>query len=256
MTPKVLKMRVGRCARSWVGNVVSIGLSSGFIEPLESTAIQFIDFACRRLLQSLPSSDFEESCRAKFNAEMNDLYDEVRDFLSLHFTLGDRDDTPYWRACKNEVKQSDRLKECLAIWRHTLPDVYDPWLGKVFSWLSVTDILIGKGFYSGGLATGADLLPEAVWHDYLREVMRVRPRLLGPLPAPEVALAAMAKAFTPGESATRKPKVHTRVTQGVALGATVRVMEPAIPAAEPAQPPPAPARMAPVFGLVSTPQGR
>ena len=257
MQPKVLKMRIGRCARSWVGNVVSIGLSSGFIEPLESTAIQFIDFACRRLLLSLPSSDFEDSCRDKFNAEINDLYDEVRDFLSLHFTLGDREDTPYWRACRHEVKQSDRLKECLAIWRHTLPDVYDPWLGKVFNYLSVSDILIGKGFYSGGLNTGADLMPETMWREYLAEVMRVRPRLLGPLPTPEVALAAMAKTFTPGESAHRAPAIHSRVQQGVALGLTQRVMDsnPAIPPPEPASPGKV-VRPAPIFGLVSAPQGR
>jgi hypothetical protein len=261
MQPKVLKMRVGRCRRSWVGNVVAIGLSSGFIEPLESTAIQFIDLACRRLLQSFPSTDFEDSCRDKFNAEVNALYDEVRDFLSMHFTLGDRDDTPYWRAMQHEVKRSDRLQECLAIWKHTLPDVYDPWQARVVNYLSVSDVLIGKGFYSGGLNTGADLMPEPVWRDYLAEVIRVRPRLLGPLPDPETELAAMAKAFIPGESANRPSMVHTRVTQGVALGQTARVMDAVGLPLEPMRSPPPlamtpQARPAPMFGLISGQPGR
>jgi tryptophan halogenase len=256
--PRVLKMRVGRCARSWVGNVVAIGLSSGFIEPLESTAIQFIDFACRRLLTAFPSTDFEPACQNKFNAEMNGLYDEVRDFLSMHFTLGDRDDTAYWRAMSSEVKRSDQLEECLAIWRHSLPDDYDSWPARVFSYLSLCDVLIGKGFYANGLPpTGADLLPEPIWRSYLDEVMRVRPRLLGPLPTPEEELAAMAKAFTPGESAHRKPMVHTRVQQGVALGPTVRVMDTVspVPMGAPAPTPP-PQRSQLLFGTITAMQGR
>ena len=77
MIPRTLKMRVGRCRRSWVGNCVAIGLADGFIEPLEATAIHFIDLSCRRLLQCFPSTDFEEALAGKFNRHMETLYDDV-----------------------------------------------------------------------------------------------------------------------------------------------------------------------------------
>lgn len=240
MTPKTLKMRVGRCRRSWVGNCVAIGLSGGFVEPLEATAIHFIDLACRRLLQSLPSTDFEEAVADKFNAQMAKHYDEVRDFLSLHFTLGDREDTPYWRACRHEVKRSEFLEECLAIWRHALPDDYDPWHANIFGLWSVTNILMGKGFYEGPLPSAADTLPEPDWRDFLQQVKDVRVRLLGALPPVEVALQIMAKSHRPGESAARRPQERSRATPNIALGPSAQVMSPVNPAAVARQPAPLP----------------
>jgi hypothetical protein len=225
--PRTLKMRVGRCRRSWVGNCVAIGLSGGFIEPLESTAIQFIDFACKRLLQCFPSTDFEQTSADKFNTQMATHYEEVRDFLGLHFTLGDRDDTPYWRAMHNEVKRSDRLEECLKIWRHSLPDIYDPRPNDFFSFWSVSAVLFGKGFYDGAPpATGSDLLPQSAWRDYLQEVVSVRAQLIGPLPDHKAALETMSRNALAGDSARRTPMAHKRPTLGIALGPSVQVMTP------------------------------
>jgi tryptophan halogenase len=252
--PRTMKMRVGRTRRSWVGNVVAIGLSGGFIEPLESTAIQFIDIACRRLLQCFPSTDFEQGSADKFNAEMEAFYDEVRDFLSLHFTLGDREDTPYWRALRHEVKRSDRLEECLAIWRHALPDVYDPRHHEIFNFWSVTDLLFGKGFYNkeAPLPSAAEVMPEPVWRAYLQEVKRVRASLFGVLPDVETMLRLMAQSTVAGESAARKPMVHTRPTFGNVLGPTVPVMNPdGLAEVFRPNPAPAPAQPAPMFGMIT-----
>lgn len=251
--PRTMKMRIGRCRRSWVGNCVAIGLSGGFIEPLEATAIQFIDLAVRRLLQAFPSTDFEPTQAERFNVEMTALYEEVRDFLSLHFTLGDRDDTPYWRAMHHEVKRSDRLEECLAVWRHALADVYDPWGGHIFNFWSVLDVLFGKGFYTGPLATGADLLPEPAWRAYLQEVKDVRARLLGNLPDTETALAMMARSAVIGESAKRRPMVHQRPTLGVTLGPSRPVMTADTSLSGMIAPVPTPAPAQPRFGMISNP---
>jgi tryptophan 6-halogenase len=249
--PRTMKMRIGRTRKSWVGNVVAIGLSGGFIEPLESTAIQFIDIACRRLLQCFPSTDFEQGCADKFNAEMEAFYDEVRDFLSLHFTLGDREDTPYWRAMRHEVKRSDRLEECLAIWRHSLPDIYDPRHEEIFNFWSVTDLLFGKGFYETPPRAGAELMPEPVWRAYLQEVKRVRTSLFGALPDVETMLRMMAQAVQSGETSARQPRVHTRPTFGNVLGPTVPVMNP-----DNVLNPPrlaAAPQQAPLFGMITRP---
>lgn len=228
MEPRVLKMRVGRSRRSWVGNCVALGLASGFIEPLESTAIQFVDYACRRILQCLPTSDFEPAPIAKFNSEIEALYDDVRDFLGLHFTLGDRDDTPYWRAMRHDVKRSDRLEACLDLWRHALPDIYDPRSEAIFTFWSVSCVLFGKGFYNGQLATQSDLLPKPVWERYLRDFTALRTGMLNVLPDHAEALRAMAQTAVIGESAARLPAARNLPSMGVALGPSMPVMSPEI----------------------------
>ncbi|MCW3849404.1 tryptophan 7-halogenase [Sphingomonas sp. LB-2] len=222
--PRPVPMRVGRSRRSWVGNCVAIGLASGFLEPLESTSIQFVDYACRRLLQIMPTRDFEPAPIAKFNAEMEKIYEEIRDFLSLHFTLGNREDTPYWRAVRHESKRSDALEACLDIWRHALPDVYDPRHSNVFSFWSVSSVLFGKGFYTQPLATGTDLLPREMWDRHIRETVAVRQAVLASLPDHAEILAMMTDAAVPGATAARVPPTRSMPSQANALGPGTTVM--------------------------------
>ncbi len=203
--PRAIAMRVGRVRRSFVGNCVAIGLSGGFLEPLESTSIQFVDYACRRLLRMLPSRDFEPAPIAKFNREMATLYDEVRDFLSLHFTLGNREDTPYWRTLRHDAKRSDGLLECLDLWRHALPDSFDPRASTVFSAWSVSCVLFGKGFYAGPIGTGTDILPLPQWQRFTGQMAAMQHSLVQSLPDHATALDAIVQNARAGHSATRAP---------------------------------------------------
>lgn len=222
--PRALKMRVGRHARSWVGNCVAIGLAGGFVEPLESTSIQFVDYACRRLLQCFPSTDFEPARIAKFNHQISKIYDDVRDFLGLHFTLSDREDTEYWRAVRHESKRSDQLEECLRLWQHALPDVYDPRSSEIFTFWSVACVLAGKGHYSQPIQSGTDLLPRPVWDRYVHDFLNLRTGVLAALPDHEEVLEALGKAAVHGESAARQSAQRGVPTYGVALGPTLPVM--------------------------------
>jgi tryptophan halogenase len=193
---------------------------------LESTAIQFVDFACRRLLQCLPSCDFEPEPIAKFNTQMVSLYEDVRDFLGLHFTLGDRDDTPYWRAARHEAKRSDRLQECLALWRYSLPDVYDPRSGEIFNFWSAACVLFGKGFYTEPPSAGSDLLPQQMWERYVHDLGNMRRGLLARLPDHFQSLLAMAQTAVPGESASAPSARRSLPSKAVALGMPPPVMAP------------------------------
>jgi hypothetical protein len=224
--PREVPMRVGRCRRSWVGNCVAIGLASGFLEPLESTSIQFVDYACRRLLQFLPTAEFEPEPIAKFNGEIEAAYNEVRDFLGLHFTLGNREDTPYWRAMRHEVKRSDELENCLALWRRALPDIYDPRPSTLFTFWSVTCVLFGKGFYSVPLATGTDLLPLGVWERYCKEMAGLRGPLMDAMPDHGEMLRAMSASAVIGGSAARQAATRAVPFLGNALGPSIPVMTP------------------------------
>jgi hypothetical protein len=111
-----VKFRVGRNRRTWVRNCVSIGLSSCFLEPLESTGIYFITAALYQLAKHFPDKRFDPVLRDSFNREIEVMFDDSRDFLQAHFSLAPRSDTPFWRACK-ELELSDDIKQKIAAYR-------------------------------------------------------------------------------------------------------------------------------------------
>jgi flavin-dependent dehydrogenase len=97
--PRPQRFVTGRRKRAWTKNVVAIGLSSGFLEPLESTSIQLIMDSVGRLTALLPDLDFAPSLAEEFNRQMAYRYESVRDFIILHYKLGGRRDSEFWRYC-------------------------------------------------------------------------------------------------------------------------------------------------------------
>jgi tryptophan halogenase len=116
-----IKMRIGRCRNSWVKNCVAIGLASGFVEPLESTGIFFIQNGIEELVNHLPGGVMDEETVSSYNRVVGDCIDGVRDFLILHYRTTDRADTEFWRATKR-VQVSPELAERLALWKRRLPN--------------------------------------------------------------------------------------------------------------------------------------
>jgi tryptophan halogenase len=103
--------RVGRNRRAWVKNCVSIGLSSCFLEPLESTGIYFITAAIYQLARHFPDLRFESILIDQFNKEIELMFDESRDFIQTHFFFAPRADTPFWVANKHlQLGEEIRLK--------------------------------------------------------------------------------------------------------------------------------------------------
>jgi 2-polyprenyl-6-methoxyphenol hydroxylase-like FAD-dependent oxidoreductase len=120
-----LRMRVGHRERVWEKNCLSLGLASGFIEPLESTGIYMIEYALQLFMDYLPVADGEHVNQRKFNALMSDIYDELRDFIVLHYVLTQREDTPFWRTYRNEVKLPASLLGLLVLWDEKIPTAMD-----------------------------------------------------------------------------------------------------------------------------------
>jgi flavin-dependent dehydrogenase len=116
-----IKIRVGRCRNSWVKNCVAIGLSSGFVEPLESTGIFFIQHAIEEMISHFPGGTIDEEMVRSYNRLIAEGIDGVRDFLVLHYCTTERTDNDFWRATK-EVALSSDLKERLDIWKYRLPN--------------------------------------------------------------------------------------------------------------------------------------
>ena len=102
---RVVKWRGGRYARTWVGNVVAMGNSAGFVEPLEATAIFVICNAARALAVALADTecDPQPTTRDAFNKIVNRMWGEIRDSLAIHYRFNTRLDTPFWRHCREKT---------------------------------------------------------------------------------------------------------------------------------------------------------
>ena len=108
-----LTMRVGRRKTFWKSNCVSIGLASGFIEPLESTGIFLIQRALELLVDCFPDQSCHAALRQVYNDRLGDAYEETRDFVLLHYYLSQRDDHPFWSDAREvpiPTSMAERLK--------------------------------------------------------------------------------------------------------------------------------------------------
>ncbi len=99
--PRLIKFTTGRREKFWVKNCVAIGLSSGFLEPLESTAIHLVQSAISKLLSLFPHSNFNQAEIDEFNNLMGLQYEQIRDFIIAHYKINTRQDSDFWTACQN-----------------------------------------------------------------------------------------------------------------------------------------------------------
>ena len=115
-----IRFRVGRNRRSWVKNCVGIGLSSCFLEPLESTGLYFIYAAIYQLAKHFPDKHFDPVLTERFNREIENMFDDCRDFIQAHFYYSPRVDTPFWAANK-ELHLAEDIREKVAMFKAGLP---------------------------------------------------------------------------------------------------------------------------------------
>ena len=140
--PRLLKFRAGRRKKSWHRNCLALGLSSGFLEPLESTSMYLFQIAVMHLLALFPEPSIDPRLADEFNRKMEVEYERIRDFLILHYHLTSRDDHEIWRYCR-EMSVPDSLKRKMELFRHRgYIEHYKDGLFLPPSWLSV---YVGQG---------------------------------------------------------------------------------------------------------------
>lgn len=144
---RLLRFEAGFRKIQWDKNCVAIGLSAGFIEPLEATGIGFAEIAALILANLFPwSGDYAGAAR-QFNAQMAKRYEHVIDFIKLHYCLSRRADTAFWRDNRAPESLSDALKDRLDRWRSRPPSFLDIDMNHdIFTEHNWQYILYGMGF--------------------------------------------------------------------------------------------------------------
>lgn len=116
--PNFLRFGAGARRKQWYRNCIAVGLSGGFMEPLESTSIHLIQRAVLRLIRMLPLAEVSERDVAEFNdQQMQDMV-QIRDFLILHYKATERRDSPFWRQCA-DMPIPDSLEQKIELFRET-----------------------------------------------------------------------------------------------------------------------------------------
>lgn len=166
--PRIIRYRTGRRKKAWHKNCVAMGLSSGFIEPLESTSIHLVMTAIIRLIKLFPfdsgSAPGHASLQYRYNEETNREIETIRDFIILHYKQTKRNDSEFWKACRT-MDIPETLAHRIEIFKrnaYVWPD--DVALFRVDSWVQV---MLGQGieplaYHSAGKISGTAVLRQSL----------------------------------------------------------------------------------------------
>jgi len=180
--PRPIRFTTGRRDVFWAHNCAAIGLSSGFLEPLESTSIHLIQSHVSRLIQLFPRAGEPSAMRAEYNRRCAEEFAQIRDFLILHYHRTDREDSEFWRYCRN-MAVPDSLTHKLDLFAasgRVGRDVDD--LFRDASWVQV---MLGQGIMPTDYDPMADQIAPAQLTEFLANLRTLITRAVGSLPTHE-----------------------------------------------------------------------
>jgi tryptophan halogenase len=155
--PRVIKFTPCQRRETWKGNVVAIGLSSGFLEPIESTSIHLIQRSVIRLMQSFPSDGIHQADIDEYNAQCNREIDHIRDFIILHYYVNNRTDSQFWIDAR-EMSIPDSLKHRIDLFKETGRVFRIP--NELFAENSWIQVMLGQGIMPKSHHQTADLMGD------------------------------------------------------------------------------------------------
>ena len=162
--PRVIKFKTGRRRKGWNKNCVAIGLSSGFIEPLESTSIHLVMTAIVRLLRLFPYNGVTSSAVDEYNNKLDSEINAVRDFIVLHYCVNQRSDSDFWQHCKNmEIPES--LAHKIQLFKETGRVFLDD--GDIFRVDSWTQVMLGQGLMPTQYHQIANIMSDKELNNFL-----------------------------------------------------------------------------------------
>lgn len=180
-----IRYEPGHRAEFWHRNCVAVGMSAGFVEPLEATALIMIEAAATMISAELPATrDVMDIIARRFNQRFTYYWDTTIDFLKMQYALTKRTDTEYWQDCVREDSIPDRLRELLYLWRRQVPNRHDfPLAEEMLPAASWQYILYGMGFVTDDRATARRSNDAAIFERYVKEVREIAQRYIQHLPS-------------------------------------------------------------------------
>lgn len=186
--PKRISFRPGIRETFWVKNCVAIGLSAGFLEPLESTSIHLVQVAVTKLFEALSSGGASEATIRRFNQQLREDYAGAKDFVALHYKLTAREDSDFWADCKS-IEVSARLQDKISLYQHSGQVFRDnAELFDVTSWIAVFD---GQGSVPRGHHPGVERLTSAELNQFMSETASTIQKAVANMPKHFDYLAAI-----------------------------------------------------------------
>jgi len=188
--PRIIPFRTGRTRRQWNRNVVAVGLSSGFLEPLESTSIYLIQSAIVRLIHLFPHAGITTDLVDEYNRQSKREYERIRDFIIMHYYLNERDDSQFWRDTRN-MDVPERLAQKIELFRSNgslVQDQLDIFLEP--SWLQV---MLGQGVMPQDYHPIADGLSDQQLKEKLANTRKLKMEPLSKIPGHDEFLKLFCK---------------------------------------------------------------
>jgi flavin-dependent dehydrogenase len=145
-----ISFKPGHRQQFWHKNCVAIGLSAGFVEPLEASALVLVEYSAKMIAQQMPENrEMMELTSKRFNDKFSQHWQQIIDFLKLHYLLNQRNDGGFWQDNRNKESVPQSLQESLTLWRNQAPWLDDaPHFDDLFSSASFQYVLYGMGFVS------------------------------------------------------------------------------------------------------------
>jgi len=165
--PRVIKFQTGTRRKHWNKNCIAMGLSSGFIEPLESTSIHLIQRSITRLMQMFPYDGIRTPDVKEFNSQMDSEIEHIRDFIILHYNVTNRSDTPFWRFCQS-MELPDSLKHRIELFKQTGRVFKVP--TELFGENSWTQVMLGQGLMPEQYHPIVNMMSDDELNSFLRGI--------------------------------------------------------------------------------------
>ena len=178
--PNRIRFTAGKRRKVWNRNCVAAGLASGFLEPLESTSLHLVQSVLIRLVRMMPDAGFDPATIAEFNRQTDFEYERIRDFIILHYKATHREDTSFWRYCR-DMDVPDTLQRKMDLFRAN---------GRIFreddelfaeeSWIQV---FLGQGVIPQSYDPLVDVTPEAEIEQFLGNLETVIGKCVAVMPS-------------------------------------------------------------------------
>ncbi len=206
LAPRALTLETGYRKTPWIGNCVAVGLSAGFLEPLESSGIGLIETAAYLIAHLFPADGDMAPVARQFNEMMTARFERIVDFLKLHYALTRRTDTAFWRDNADPSTWTPALRDKLAMWRsrppHRLDFVVDLEMYPPSSWQYV---LYGMGYPTDLSASRAAWPRMAQAQQEFAMIAQVAQRAVADLPGHRTLVEAMAERGGDAAAPVRTP---------------------------------------------------